>query len=241
MSTYWLTGWGMPSRLAPRYDRDGLPLVPLAAWPGYEDALTHEQLSELWNTDSLVLWLHKQIISHRENNNQPTRLVAWSMGGLLALLYVHRFPNQIEHLELWGTSPCFVSIEQEWEGQSKEAINQLKTSILGGEIKEVDRFVKSQIPADIQSRALRLAFYKSYHQFTALRPISTQALLCSLDWLVSTDIRWLLPEITTQTTIHHGDLDIINSYESGCYLASNLPCATWKVHHGKGHAAWFEG
>jgi len=226
----WLPGWGMLPELCPEYDFEGMPLQAALPWPGYVEN-TQNSLSEAWSTEALIQWLDHQV-EYSASHGEPVELAGWSMGGLLALCYVDRFPEKVSHLSLWASTACFVE-DEHWPGQSQQAVERLYEGLSHQDSRVFERFLKSQIPPTPEFRDIRrrwLAQMSEYPDWMALK--------VSLDWLIHTDIRDRLPHIHVPITVHHGTEDAIIPFEAGESLVKQLPNAVWRSHPGKGHALW---
>jgi len=141
--------------------------------------------------------LQRQLASAVMNYSGKTMLVAWSLGGLLALRTIcaatslidaSALQPKLKGIGLIACNPCFVG-DDDWPGVGRSLFNQFADDLELDPIKMLDRFTKLQCLGDPQYkqvvRTLMPALAESQQWSLSL-------LKCSLDWLRKWDCRYLL-------------------------------------------------
>ncbi|WP_448583899.1 alpha/beta fold hydrolase [Thermocrinis sp.] len=172
-------GWGFSSRVFKNL-------------PGIKLELPYHGKSKF---KSLTLrLLAKEIASVIPNNSI---LVAWSLGGTLALLIAFFYPSKVRHLMLLGSTACFSSL---WEKR------ELRGFLLRLR-REKEKFLE-----EFRSRA----YPKSFNDFI---DIGKSAKL--LEDYFLTDVRSYVPYIKTPITLLHGTNDSVVPFRA-CIELYNL-------------------
>jgi pimeloyl-[acyl-carrier protein] methyl ester esterase len=166
---------------------------------------------------------------------QRTILIGWSLGGMLALQLAHRFPEQIAKVILISSTACFTTRESYAAGLSPAIVKRLAKKL-----KQDHR----QVQLDFYNLMFSAREQEAVSAFFAgLSPlmfdISLASLTAGLDYLLTTDLRPVIPHISVPCHIIHGSADEICPLAAGHYLAEHLPQATLHVLRHAGHIPFF--
>ncbi|MDO4997179.1 MAG: pimeloyl-ACP methyl ester esterase BioH [Neisseria sp.] len=147
-------------------------------------------------------------------------VVGWSLGGLLALLLAHRFPNKVRALCLTAS---FAKLKA--ENDYPEGLNQVA---LG---KMVNLFAQDYHKYMKQFLELQFLYAKERQNIIAqilpdiAKHGSPPALQAALDAVENADARAILPDIRVPTLLIFGGKDGITPPRMGEYLQKHLPNA----------------
>lgn len=132
-----LHGWGMNRRIW----LELLPLLPdeitnrmeCLDLPGYGDNRVKLKNYDLKN---LTDWLAQQI-------NQPSIVIGWSLGGLLAQNLAFHYPGKVAKLGLIASTPKFIKTD-DWPGIKNEVLTLFLSQLSTDHVKTVERFLAIQ-------------------------------------------------------------------------------------------------
>lgn len=158
---------------------------------------------------------------HQHSGQRGAILIGWSLGGMLSLQLAHHFPAQIDKVILVGSTACFTRRENYTAGLPPVLVKRLLKKLRLDCRETQSEFYKLMFSDNEQ---------KDAHTFaTSVAPlmfgIPEKTLADGLAYLLDTDLRPLLPQITVPCHIIHGLADGICPFAAGEYLAVNLPCA----------------
>jgi len=160
-------------------------------------------------------------------------VVAWSLGGQVALHWAAAAPQQVRRVALVAATPCFVR-RPGWahaiEPEVLAAFAQELKRDAGGALK---RFLLLQAQGDARARQVA----RRLRAALAARPRpSAEALEGGLEILQSADLRGALRSVAQRALVLHGDRDALAPLGAGEYLARELPNARVAVLPGAAHA-----
>lgn len=214
-----LHGWGAHKRvwdeLAARLGADLNVMAPDV--PGYDAAP--------WTTERTVDQLAAAA---------PLQCVVagWSLGGQLALTWARRYPQQVKRLMLISATPRFVGAPDWLHGMAPEVFAEFSASLMRDTVTTLRRFLLLQTQGDAQARNVA----RRLEAALALQVLpGSGALMETLRWLQTTDLRTTLPEIAQPALVIHGDRDRIAVPAAGEYLAAHLPQARLALLAGAAH------
>src|SRR5260221_9102986 len=130
-------------------------------------------------------------------------LIAWSLGGQLALRAAARTPDRIERLVLIGTTPKFPRSDDWPHGASSETLEQLRVRVAGDYRGAVSDFLELQVRGSRDAAAVHAALRGALMHGEA-RPAALQA---GLALLASTDLRAQLASIHIPALVIAGQYD----------------------------------
>lgn len=162
-------------------------------------------------------------------------LVGWSLGGMLALRWAQRHPQQIAKLVLFSTTPCF-GARADWpHGSSAEVQQAFAAQVAAAPERALQRFSDLQAEGEADVRGVRRALRVCLAE-TA--PPLLASLLAGLKFLADTDLRAALQEEPPRQPVLliHGEGDTITPFGAGRHLAETLPQAQLLALPQCGHA-----
>jgi pimeloyl-[acyl-carrier protein] methyl ester esterase len=166
---------------------------------------------------------------------QPAVVIGWSLGGMLALQLAHRFPEYIDKVVLVSSTASFTTRDNYSAGLSPAIVKRLAKKLRQDERQTRLDFYRLMFSAHEQAAASAFADTMA----PLMGEIPPASLAAGLDYLLSTDLRQLLPSISTPCHIIHGSADEICPPSAGDYLAANLPKAVSHVLLDAGHIPFY--
>lgn len=161
----------------------------------------------------------------------PVQVVGWSLGGLIAMHWAHRTPQQVKSLSLVASSPCFVQ-QADWaHAQPTAVMRQFATNLDGAFEHTLQRFLALQLIGSDSARSV-LADLKA-QLFAHGRP---SALAQALAILEGSDLRPHVAAITQPVALLYGQRDLLTPPEVAHWLADTLPDARLTVFPTASHA-----
>lgn len=220
-----LHGWGthagvwraLAERLAARF-RVHAPMLPYAAAGSSYEAHTVEEVAG-----------HLAVTAPAK-----CAVCGWSLGGLVALAWARRAPEQISRLALMATSPCFVQSDGWPHALTVEALQEFADDLARDTATALTRYIALQARGDAQ--ALRVGRYLRQTLSEPLHQADARALRNGLLMLSRTDLRRDLPDIGQPALVMHGDRDAVVPLAAGKHLAQNLPAVRMVITPGAAHA-----
>lgn len=159
----------------------------------------------------------------------------WSLGGLLALRWAQRHPQQVRKLVLFSTTPCFGE-RPDWPYGSPAAVQQaFAAQVEAAPERALPRFADLLAEGEADAREVR----RRLRAVLAEKPLPpTAMLMAGLVFLAQTDLR---AELTANpprqpTLLIHGEGDTITPFGAGRWLAECLPHARLLALPQCGHA-----
>jgi len=166
--------------------------------------------------------------------NEPCLLVGWSLGGMLALEMVHRFPERIAALALVSTTPCFRRKDDWHPGCDEHFFAGFESAVASDSPRLLNRFFTLMLHGDALSRSAFNALAKQ--AVARQRPASAAGLKNGLEFLRSLDSRKMIADLSAPTLVLHGEQDVIVSIESGRWLAESISGSQMTLFPDCGHA-----
>ena len=214
MTMFFVHGWASDGRVWPALFNNANSVMynPSGSFPDYRH-LTHAFLS---------LWQKFQ---------QPITLVGWSLGGMLALRLASEYPEKIHKVVLVSSTARFTNCAGYTAGLHPAIVANLARKMLRNQWKTQSDFY--QMMFSNQEKDLARTFLTS--TALAFKNISLPVLQDGLAYLLSEDLRELLPQIKTPCYILHGGDDSICPVESAYFLANNLKKSELRILKNTGH------
>ena len=164
---------------------------------------------------------------------QPSIVLGWSLGGLLAMQLAIRFPERVSKLILLASSPQFASSDDWPHGMAPDLLGSFSDELQRDYDGTIQRFLSLQslgsLRAKEEIRFLRQALLEQN------RP-APEALLGGLGMLQHINLRSQLQDIQCPTLVINGERDRLVSPATGKALSQLLPRARQTAINGAGHA-----
>ncbi len=217
-------GWAMaPYVFTPLIDslhRQNAALTcQTVALPGYVD-------TQKPNISTMTDWVDALMAEI----GQPSVLVAWSMGAMLALDAAVRYPDKIQKLVLFGATPRFVNGNGWAYGLSPDTASRFKEGVKADRMKTLKRFTVLFNQKDIQAREI------TRFLGDIPCPAADGVLLQGLDFLHTADFRDVVPKIRQETLLIHGAHDPLMPVEAAKWLSQMIPHANLEIVPDAAHA-----
>ncbi len=153
--------------------------------------------------------------------SMPTNIVAWSMGGLLAIKLAARYPELIENICFISSVPRFVSVDNENAGIDYQWFNQFCEQYQMQPIATLNKFLALQAKNDASVRTC-LRFLKKACDFERYDLIECGV---GLKLLQQLDLSEQLKTLRCKTSFIHGSSDAVVNLQSVQHAAqmSNSP------------------
>lgn len=154
---------------------------------------------------------------------QPALIIAWSLGGNIAIELAHRYPEKVKTLCLLASSPCFVA-KADWPwGMEQAVFSRFQQELNKDHNKVLRRFDALQVQGDSEAESLNKAL-KDYRQQS--RAWSKQNLSRGLSYLASCDQRALLAQLKSTQLWCFGEKDALVSFKTAKAVQKLAPNAT---------------
>jgi pimeloyl-ACP methyl ester carboxylesterase len=168
----------------------------------------------------------KQILEKRDD---PSVVMGWSAGGIVALEVACEHPGLIEALVLAGATPKFCSGDGYPWGV---AARNVRAMIL--EIKKHPKAVLNRFFQDVSWPAVESESCRKKKAIEAC-DIGIEHLVHGLHYLHKIDLRNRLKTLEIPILIIHGREDRIVPWQAGAWLNRSLPNSRIIIHEGVGH------
>ena len=165
---------------------------------------------------------------------EPSVLVGWSLGGMLAIELAHRQPERVAGLVLVSTTPCFRNKPGWTHGCSDAVFRDFESGVQENSAKAMSRFFALMLHGDDLTRPEYNDIARAAVDRT--HPASADGLRQGLSLLGDLDLRDLLTGIKAPCLVMHGDEDAVVPLAAGEYLAEHIPGAALEGFEGCGHA-----
>jgi pimeloyl-[acyl-carrier protein] methyl ester esterase len=165
----------------------------------------------------------------------PCTLIGWSLGGMLALRWAQRHPQQVKALVLFSTTPCFGE-RAGWPNGSPQAVQDaFAAQVAAAPERALQRFADLLAEGEADVRSVRKILRAV---LTEKAPPPTDMLTAGLHFLSETDLRAELEAQppTQPVLVIHGEGDTITPFAAGQWLAATLPQACLLALPQCGHA-----
>ncbi len=169
----------------------------------------------------------------REQLPADSRLLGWSLGGLLAMQLALAEPRRYSALILVASNPCFRTREHWPYGMTSTTLDDFSRRLQSDAGATIDAFLNLQF---LGSKGGRQAL-RSLQQALRSRPAPDEiALQTGLDLLSETDLSEQLTRLDIPTLIIQGSHDRIVPPAAAEAMAARLPKARLEIIDGAGHA-----
>lgn len=159
---------------------------------------------------------------------EPTHILGWSLGGLIAMHIAYLFPEKIKSFVGVCTSPKFLASET-WPGIASCVLENFAKDLKGNYEKTLSRFLLLQWPNPENERqeiqGIKTAIFQQGNP-------SQEALTTGLDLLRTVDFREKLSSLVMPTSLILGNLDaLVPRSVSPLITELNPGCNTTVIPH----------
>jgi pimeloyl-[acyl-carrier protein] methyl ester esterase len=169
---------------------------------------------------------------HRVAPPAPAVWLGWSMGGLIAIAYALRYPQQVRHLILVASQPRFVRAPDWPHGMAGDLLDDFNASLERAPRKTLARFLALQVRgSENPARTLR----RLHAALTAGAP-DPASLKSGLALLRDTDMREQLALLTCPLRLILGERDMLVPATAGPAITALIDAARYRVIARAGHA-----
>lgn len=163
----------------------------------------------------------------------PLAVCGWSLGGQIAVRWSMRHPQQVSHLVLVASTPCFVRLDDWKYALSVEILEEFATNLQQNYSQTLKRFLSLQMRGSDQEREILAVLRDGL--FSRGEP-DLDALQSGLEILRCSDLRGALPELKQATLVVAGERDTLIPLQASQYLASRIPRGRLAMIKGAAHA-----
>lgn len=166
------------------------------------------------------------------NFDQPVLLLAWSLGGNIAIELAHRYPDKVKTLCLLATTPCFLAKEDWAWGMDKEMFTRFQQGVEKQPSKTLQRFDALQVHGDNDAKALSKALQDYRQQSSAW---SQQDLRQGLKYLADCDQREIIAQLKPSQLWCFAENDALVNFKTAKAVQKLVPNATMISVQHSGH------
>lgn len=164
---------------------------------------------------------------------EPLNVCGWSLGGLIALRWALRQPQQVNRLVMLASTPCFVQ-RAAWPcAMAAETLAEFAAALQQNYAQTLRRFLALQVRGSEHERELLAALRTAL--FSRGEP-DAAALQAGLSMLRDCDLRSALPEVKQAMLVIAGERDTLTPPQAAQYLATHSANAQLAVIRGAAHA-----
>ncbi|WP_210560674.1 pimeloyl-ACP methyl ester esterase BioH [Psychrosphaera aestuarii] len=190
--------------------------------PGYGDNLN---CPSPYDIEALVAWLKSEV-------REPSHIIGWSLGGLLAQKFANIYPAQTLSLGLVASTPKFVA-EGNWPGIKSEVLQAFSNQLTVSHEQTVKRFLKIQA---LGSESIKKDLKDIQDWVFSANPPNPKALVAGLKMLEEVDLRDTLATIQPPVFALFGGRDSLVPLTTAQRLSEKLPTIRISVQNKDSHA-----
>lgn len=171
-------------------------------------------------------------------------VVGWSLGGMVALAWAARWPEQVKALILVGTTPVFVNKDGWTLGLAPEVLDAYARDLVRDYRAALLRFLALQARG---GEAARAVIGQLEGRLLERGEPDPATLTAGLDLLRTADLRRQVEAVRCPSLVVHGGHDSLCPVAAGRWLAGHLPHGRLEVNQRAAHAPflshpeWFAG
>ncbi len=155
------------------------------------------EYTDAWTMDEVLQALHRQL-------PERSNILAWSLGGMLALAYAQRYPDRVDKLLMMASSACFVQAEGWLCAQEDEVLNAFLHGMVDKPASTIKRFLRLQSQGALEPRLLNRRLNQCLKEGGSG---SAEGLISGLRILQQADLRAALVAIACPLLMILGDKD----------------------------------
>jgi len=155
----------------------------------------------------------------------PHIIIAWSLGGMLALHLALRGSPKLRGLVLLATTPCFRMRPNWLYGCSDEVFDSFRKNLDEDAERLLGHFFALMLQGGDVGRRRYLDIVRQ--AVDRRNPATRAGLKSGLTLLETLDLRLLLNDMMLPTLVIHGTNDAVVPVDAGRFLARHIPHAAW--------------
>lgn len=163
----------------------------------------------------------------------PLMVAGWSLGGLFALEWARRCPEQVERLILVASSPCFRQRDDWPHAMADEVLHKFADNLRQDYRATLQRFLALQTMGDVYARAQLRSMQE---QIFAHGEPDLAALNDGLELLRDVDWRTHVSELKQPGLLIYGARDRLVPPGAAHWLAGQWPAASLHLYDDSAHA-----
>ena len=171
-----------------------------------------------------------------EQLNSAVHIVAWSMGGLIAIRLATRLPEFVTSIHFISSVPNFVSDENQYAGIDSRWFRNFVEAYEKSPIKTLKNFLVLQAKGDRRAKLV----LDNLKNSLKIEDINFEELRYGLDMLRSSDFSEELVNLTCKKFFIHGDHDAVVNIEAARFVAE-INKSRLHVIEGAGHVPHVSG
>ncbi len=201
---------------------DGPPALYTPDLPGYRG----DPLPDPYTAETLADRL-------AATHPMPCSVLGWSLGGMVALAWAARHPQQVRSLILVGTTPVFVN-RADWAlGLDAEVLDGFAQALMQDPRATLLRFLALQARGGDEARSV----VTRLRTLLLAQPLPERATLAAgLQLLRTVDLRPSVSAVRCPALVIHGAYDALCPLAAGRWLAQHLPAARLALNARAAHA-----
>lgn len=160
--------------------------------------------------------LYAQQLRVSELSEQPSIVLGWSMGAMVALEAARAYPKSVERLILVAGCGSFCCREQYPWGAGTANVEEMQRGLAGAPEATLRLFLSNVYRRSVTKDVLA-------HKTSQALELDRTELDAGLEYLKTRDLRSLLPSVEQHTLIAHGQLDRVVPVAAAGYLDEHLP------------------
>ncbi|HWQ89808.1 MAG TPA: alpha/beta fold hydrolase [Desulfitobacteriaceae bacterium] len=168
-----------------------------------------------------------------ENALEQVLVTGWSLGALVALQTAIRLPAKVQGLLLISGTSKFLSAEQYPGGIPAALVKRMKKRLNNNARQTFSDFHSLMFSKQEQTQGIAAKITANY--LSRGRTWDIAEARAGLDFLIETDLRSDLKDITCPVLLLHGEQDEICPLGGAVYLEQQLPCARLVSYPETGH------
>jgi len=178
-------------------------------------------------------WLQQLHDAITRLTDQPFILLGWSLGGLLAMGYAERYPEQVKKMILVAATPCYVQTAGWSSAMQAGVLKQFSAALLKDFETTLMRFLSLQIRGAEHSAETLRELRKRV--FARGKP-HPEALVSGLAHLAEQDRRASIEHLACPVQLIGGERDTLVPPAAILWQAGVIPDAQAHIVEGAGHA-----
>jgi pimeloyl-[acyl-carrier protein] methyl ester esterase len=173
------------------------------------------------------------VANHMATLREPSTILGWSFGGLVALRVAREFPQRVSRLVLFATTPRFVASDDWPCAMDATTLARFADELSVSYRLTLQRFLTLQVQGSDEGRATLATLRQALFARNAPSPATLTAVLRIL---AETDLRNDVRTVAAPALVVTGQRDALTPTAAGAWLAQAMPDARHIDIPGAAHA-----